>query len=182
METWIDLTGSRHYELLSRLAARLDGPIQKILDAGSGRTSLSVLLQLFPASKIDAIVFYNDMRKIRSIQESVVSDRYALRESDICVDAIAGVYDLVLAHLLLGEALKWGHSVEDLLEKLTSIHSKRFIIFDFKEDTSIGYDDLEHFLQTEFITIAKDEIAKGEPQAFKNFIGKTYIAYLLERK
>lgn len=43
--------------------------ITSILDAGSGRTSLSVIANSFPNTPIDAVVYPGDIRKINSIKE-----------------------------------------------------------------------------------------------------------------
>ena len=43
--------------------------ISNILDAGSGRTSLSIIANLFPNTHIDAVVYPGDIRKINSIKE-----------------------------------------------------------------------------------------------------------------
>lgn len=118
MEKYIELSNSEHCTLISKLVEDIEkSKIYKVLDAGSGKTSLSILLKLFPNCEVDAIVFYNDLRKINSIKENVVSNRYFLKEKDICKDKIEGSYDFVLAHLLLGEAKKWGNKFEDLKEK-----------------------------------------------------------------
>ena len=90
-------------------------------------------------------------------------------------------YNLVLAHLLLGEATKWGNTVEELIDKLLSIQSNYFIIFDIKEDPTIDYKRLEKRFQQNFIIIKKEEILKENPQEYDDFISKTYIAYLLKR-
>ena len=183
MEKYLDLTNSEHYTLVKKLVEGIKREnINKILDAGSGKTSLSILLDLFPSSKIDAIVFYGDLRKINSLSATIVSNRYQLMEKDICKDNISNSYDLILAHLLLGEAIKWGNTVADLLLSLIKINSKYLIVYDFKEDISINYNYLEKTFQEYYLIIKKEEILKSEPQDFGNFIGKTYIAYLLERK
>ena len=183
MEKYIDLSNSEHYKILLKLVKNIENErIDKILDAGSGKTSLSALLKLFPDSNIDAIVFYNDFRTINSTKETIISQRYILKEKDICKDDITEKYDLVLAHLLLGEANKWGNNFNDLLLKLSNINSKYLIVYDLKEDTSIDYNYLEQTLDEKFTIVAKEEIDKNEPQAFEGFIGKTYIAYLLKRK
>lgn len=182
-EQYIDLSNSEHYSLLLELIKSIENEkVNKILDAGSGKTSLSILLKLFPDSNIDAIVYYNDSRKINSIKECVISNRYNLNEKDICKDNIDGQYDLVLAHLLLGEAKKWGNAVFDLFCKLININSKYLIIYDYKEDESIDYKYLEQVFENKFIIVEKKEIEKKTPQVFENFIGKTYIAYLLRKK
>jgi hypothetical protein len=91
--------------------------INNILDSGSGRTSLNYLINTFPNANIDAVVFPGDYRKINSIKENVQGN-YNLTEIDLCKNNVSKEYDLVLAHLLLGEATKFNNTFEDLLEKL----------------------------------------------------------------
>ena len=178
----IKLKNSERYGLLSDLLKEIDKEqITKILDAGSGKTSLTILLNLFPNAQIEAVVFYNDTRKINSIKENVPNNRYTLMEKDICKDKVSKSYDLVLAHLLLGEATKWGNTVEELIDKLLKVQSDYFIIFDIKEDPAIDYKELEKRFQQDFIIIKKEEIPKKSPQKYEDFISKTYIAYLLKR-
>lgn len=172
---------NEHYLLLEEMFLRLNkGNILKILDAGSGRTSLDCLISYFDKAMIDAVVYPGDNRKIVSASK-VESYRISLKEIDICKGTINEKYDLVLAHLLLGEAIKWGNSVKNLLDKLLNIDSKYFIIFDFLEDDCINYNDLEKIFNDNFKTIYKSQIAKTNPQVFDTFIGKNYIAYLLEK-
>lgn len=179
----IKLKQSEHYKLLSDLVKDIEKEqINKILDAGSGKTSLNILSDLFPNAQIDGVVFYNDIRKIKSIKENVSNNRYTLIEKDICKDKLDKSYNLVLAHLLLGEATKWGNTVEELTDKLLSIQSNYFVIFDIKEDPTIDYKRLEKRFQQNFIIIKKEEILKENPQEYDDFISKTYIAYLLKRK
>ena len=83
------LKQSEHYELLSDLVKDIEKEqINKILDAGSGKTSLNILSDLFPNAQIDGVVFYNDIRKINSIKENVSNNRYTLIEKDICKDEL----------------------------------------------------------------------------------------------
>ena len=178
----IKLKNSEHYKLLSDLVKDIEKEqITRILDAGSGKTSLSILLNLFPNAQIDGVVFYNDTRKINSIKENVSNNRYTLIEKDICKDKLNKSYDLVLAHLLLGEATKWGNTVEELTDKLLSIQSDYFIIFDIKEDPTIDSKKLEKRFQQDFVILKKEEIVKENPQEYDDFIARTYVAYLLKR-
>jgi hypothetical protein len=103
-----------------------------------------------------------------------------LIEKDICKEEVTENYDLVLAHLLLGEATTWGNSFKSLLERLLNINKEYIIIVDFKEDSSIDYDYLEQLcLSKNYEILSKIEISKREPQNFKNFIGKNYIGYCI---
>jgi hypothetical protein len=104
-------------------------------------------------------------------------------EYDLCKCDITKKYDLVVAHLLLGEALTWGNTFEKLLDSLFSITSKYYLIYDFLEDLSVKYDYLETYINNNnYEIIFKDTIKKEEPQTFKNFIGKNYICYIITKK
>ena len=120
--------------------------INNILDSGSGRTSLNYLINTFPNANIDAVVFPGDYRKINSIKENVQGN-YNLTEIDLCKNNVSKEYDLVLAHLLLGEATKFNNTFEDLLEKLLKIKSTYYVIYDFKEDNTLDFNYLEQYLQ-----------------------------------
>ncbi len=171
---------NEHFNNLNSLF-ELDS-ISKVLDAGSGKTSLSYLIKKYPNSTIDAIVYPGDTRKINSIKENVQGN-YNLLEKDLCKEKIEGTYDLVLAHLLLGEATKFDNKFEDLLDKLLDINSKYYLIYDYKEDPTINYEYLKNYLKEhDFIYVDCDTFAKEEPQQFDMFLGEHYVAYLLKRK
>lgn len=173
---------SDHQTLLTDLFSYIDkNTINKILDAGSGKTSLTSLINEYHSASIDAIVYYNDNRKINSIKENVKSNNYNLIEKDIVNDSINDNYDLVLAHLLLGEAQKFGNSFESLLSKLLEIKTKYLIIIDIKEDPAIDYCYLENMLNEKYKIIAKSEIRKSIPQEYDNFVAQHYIGYVIEK-
>jgi hypothetical protein len=183
MEKLIDLNNSEHWILLEMIFSKIDDDkIESILDAGSGKTSLSSLLSFFDESIVDAIIFPGDERKKNSIKSNICSDRYILIEKDICKDSITKTYDLVLAHLLLGEATKWGNEFKNSLNKFLNINSKYFIIVDILEDTTIDYEYLDQYLlNNNMKIIAKETMNKKEPQKFDDFVGKTYVSYLIEK-
>lgn len=80
-----------------------DQEIVRILDAGSGGTSLKEIRTVFPDSQIDAVVYPGDERKLKSI-EPYLTEQVRVWERDICETSFEESYDLVVAHLLLGEA------------------------------------------------------------------------------
>lgn len=126
-------------------------------------------------------MYPGDHRKINSIEENVKCG-YHLIELDLCKDSITKSYDLVLAHLLLGEATKFGNDFKVLLEKLLKIDSKYFIIYDFLEDNTIDYKYLESFCLMNHFEILDNRIfKKKEEQEFKEFIGKNYKSYVLKK-
>jgi hypothetical protein len=171
-----------HYENLIYLFKKLQ-KIDNILDVGSGKTSLGSLIKYFGKTHIDAVIFPNDERKITSIINNIASKNYNLIEMDIVKNKIIKKYDLVLAHLLLGESIKWGSTFKDLLHKLLKIQSEYYIIYDFKEDTEIDYKYLEKYLvENKYEILEKKEFEKENPQIFNNFIGKTYVEYLIKKQ
>lgn len=155
--------------------------INNILDAGSGKTSLSYLLNKFPNANVDAIVYPGDDRKITSIKENV-NGKYNLKELDLCNAKINETYDLVFAHLLLGEATKFGNKFTDILNRLLDINSKYFLIYDFKEDNMLDYGFIEQVLrERNFHIIKYMNFAKEIEQVFTDFVGTNYVAYLIEK-
>jgi hypothetical protein len=171
---------NEHSILLGRSFSHIFGNIQKILDVGSGKTSLSILCNYYKTAEIDAVIFPGDTRKRNSITQNIPLGRVNLMEVDICKGGIIQNYDLTLAHLLLGEALKWNNNVETLLEKLLCIESKYFVIYDYKEDDTINYSYVENYLKENGYTIVyKGEQIRQTPQKFATFVGKTYISYVI---
>jgi hypothetical protein len=183
MEKIFELDNNEHWILLKKLFSKIDDTkIESILDAGSGKTSLSALLRFFDGSFIDAIIFPGDKRKIDSIESNILSNRYTLIEKDICKDSITKKYDLILAHLLFGETIKWGNEFKNMIDKLFSIRSKYLIIVDVLEDETVDYNYLEQYLlNNNFKIVYKGTIDKKEAQNFGNFVGRTYVGYLIKR-
>lgn len=187
MEKFIDNRNTPHYKLLSK-GFNFVKEVDNILDAGSGKTSSSILLSCFPQAIVEAIVFPGDLRKISSISEEIVSDRYTLNELDICHDSIEKNYDLVLSHLLLGESIKWGNSFTDLLQNLLSIDSKYFVIYDILEDFEVNYEYLEEYIKdNDYKLLFKESILNDSPQTFTDengfsFTSDNYICYVIEKE
>lgn len=111
----------------------------RILDAGSGRTSLNFLTSRFPNSRITAVVYPGDRRKSESIKRFVPHANYVLKEVDIKNLDKSEKSDIVLAHLLLGEATLFGNTFNDVLSSLFSINSEYLAIVDVLEDSDIDY-------------------------------------------
>jgi len=111
----------------------------KILDAGSGRTSLYFLTTKFPNATITAIVYPGDERKIKGIREFVSAGNYILREIDIKDFKSEQYFDIILAHLLLGEVTKFGNTFDDVLNALFSINTEYLVIVDVLEDPDVNY-------------------------------------------
>jgi len=152
---------------------------ESILDAGSGRTSLSLLCALFPRAKIDAVIFPGDERKKKSVG-SVGAD-FELIEVDIAKADFQKTYDLVVLHLLLGEAVKWGNSVPALLEKLFPCAKKHIMVADFPEDPEIDFALIERLAAEHGFKAVKTTTQPSEPPFDgKIFQGNFYRAVLFE--
>jgi len=111
----------------------------RILDAGSGRTSLFFLTRRFPESRITALVYPGDRRKSDSITRFVPPANYVLKEIDIRNLDKNEKPDIVLAHLLLGEATLFGNTFNDVLSSLFSINSEYLAIVDVLDDSDVDY-------------------------------------------
>lgn len=157
--------------------------ITSILDAGSGRTSLSVITDLFPDTPIDAVVYPGDMRKINSVKEiSDNNENISVIEKDICEDTSAKAYDIITAHLLLGEAAKFGNSFEELLEKIITMTYKYLIIIDYLEDPAVNETDIMKACEKyELTVVRKSVVTNQEPQVWEDFTGVHNFGYLIKR-
>lgn len=157
--------------------------ISSILDAGSGRTSLSMLADAFPDTHIDAVVYPGDMRKINSIKEMTDSNGdLSIIEKDICGDALDKEYDLTVAHLLLGEAAKFGNSFDDLLDKVITMKYKYLIIIDYLEDLAVNEDGIMKKCEEYGLTIVyRSYFTNQEPQVWEDFTGTHNFGYLIKR-
>lgn len=103
-------------------------------------------------------------------------------ELDLCNQIPDKKYDLVLAHLLLGEAEKFQNSYKNLLQNLLKIQSDYFIVYDILEDPSIDYNYLEDLLErNHFAFLEKIIFPKEKVDNYPNFIAENYVAYLLKK-
>ena len=157
--------------------------ITSVLDAGSGRTSLSIIANAFPNTPIDAVVYPGDQRKINSIKEMTDNNKnISLIEKDICRDSVIKEYDIIIAHLLLGEATKFGNSFEDLLEKVVVMKYKYLIIIDYLEDPAVKENGIIDMCKKYGLTIVyKSYVTNEEPQIWEDFVGTHNFGYLLKR-
>lgn len=173
-----------HKIILNQLFKYIDKRTTDIIDLGSGRTSLASILEYFPQAFVDAIVYPGDLRKINTITNiAPVQDRYRLVEFDLCTNKIDRCYDLAVAHLLLGEANKFGNSTDSLINHLLSVKFKHLILIDYLEDKSICFSRLEEIFCSANLTInEKVVISNADPQDFGEFIGYHNIGYLIERQ
>lgn len=152
-----------------------------ILDLGSGKTSMNILLEKYEYSNITGICYPGDLRKLESIKKNC-KGKYNLVELDICKSKVEGQYDLVLCHLLLGETLKFGNKLDIMLDSVFSIDTKKICIVDYLEDKDIDY-NLVKSKATEYgFNIIKEKIfVKEKEQVFESFVGKNYIGFVFER-
>ena len=156
--------------------------ISHILDAGSGKTSLSTIVSCFPKASTDAIVYPGDERKLKTIR-NMQSNQVNVVEWDICDTPIPTHYDLVVAHLLLGEASKFGNSFQDLLQNLFSIQSRYYIIIDYLEDPKVDVGVIRTYCEAANLKVQEYICAENtEPQVWDDFIGTHNFGYLIEGK
>lgn len=157
--------------------------VTSILDAGSGRTSLSIIANTFSNTPIDAVVYPGDVRKLNPIKEIAdYSENISVIEKDICKDTFIKAYDIIIAHLLLGEAAKFGNSFEDLLEKVITMKYKYLIIIDYLEDPAVNENDIMEMCEKYNLTVIyKSLFTNQEPQVWENFTGAHNFGYLIKR-
>lgn len=157
--------------------------ITSILDAGSGRTSLSIISEAFPNASIDAVVYPGDQRKINSVKEITDNNKnISLIEKDICGETVNKEYDIIIAHLLLGEAAKFGNSFEDLLEKVFAMKYKYLIIIDYLEDPAVKEKSITDMCEKYDLTVVcKSCVTNEKPQAWEDFVGTHNFGYLIKR-
>ena len=164
------------------LSALSDVDIRLILDAGSGKTSLSTIISGFPKASVDAIVYPGDERKLKTIR-NMQSDKVNVVEWNICDTPIPAHYDLVVAHLLLGEASKFGNSFQDLLQNLFSIQSRYYIIIDYLEDPKVDADAIRTYCEAANLKVQEYICAENtEPQVWDDFVGTHNFGFLIEGK
>lgn len=126
-------------EILDSLFEKIEGKKEKILDLGSGRTSIFYLTDKFKNITIKGVIYPGDLRKIEPIKECVENENYKIIESDIKDLDSSENYDVVLAHLFLGEAEKFaGNKFEEVLDNLFKIKTKYLVLVNLVRD-NINY-------------------------------------------
>ena len=157
--------------------------IANILDAGSGRTSLSIITDTFPQTPVDAVIYPGDARKLNSVSEiKALCPKIRVIEKDICSDAIHDGYDLIVAHLLLGEAAKFGNSFEVLLKKIITMKYKYLIIIDYLEDPSVNENAILKMCDENDLTVVySSRFTNEQPQVWEDFTGTHNFGYLIKR-
>ena len=192
MEKLYDTSGSIHDKIVKTMSKCLKNvEINKIIDAGSGKTSASLMLKYFPTAKVDAVIYPGDNRKKNPLETAIGSKRLEIFEADICTCCVRKNYDLCLSHLLLGEAHNFGNHFSDLFHQLMDIRSKYFIIVDIWEDPAVHYRYMEQYFKEKGFKILKkkkfknpnpEHYPKSKQDKYKlEFDSKHYLAYLVER-
>ena len=157
--------------------------VATILDAGSGRTSLSAILAAFPGASVDAVVYPGDTRKIDSI--SSIEDprkQIHIQETDICTTPITKKYDVIVAHLLLGEAAKFGNSFKDLLNKVAAMKYRYLIIIDYLEDPGVNEQAIPEMCKANRASVVyRSYFTNENPQVWEDFTGTHNFGYLIKK-
>ena len=192
MEKLFNTKNSIHERALRSLTRRLAAEkIKYILDAGSGKTSASIMLKLFPSAHVDAIIFPGDNRKKNPLENVISSERLDIIEADLCKASIKKKYDLCLVHMTLGEALIFGNSFETLFHKIMDINSKYFIVYDILEDPCVHYRYIEQYLKEKgFVILKKKKFRNPNPEHYPKvkydkykleFDSRHYVGYLIKK-
>lgn len=114
--------------------------VKKILDVGSGRTSIQFLADRFKAVTVKGLVYPGDKRKLEPIRDCVSRKNYEIVERDFKNTRFHEEFDVVLAHLFLGEATKFGsNTFEGMLRRLFSLKTKHLVIVDLLFDPGVDY-------------------------------------------
>ena len=94
MEKLVDTSKSIHDKIVRTMIKHL-GSVQfkKVIDAGSGKTSASIILNYFPKAQVDAIVYPGDNRKKNPLENAIGSDRLEVVEADMCKTCFRKKYD-----------------------------------------------------------------------------------------
>ena len=192
MEKLVDTSKLIHDKIIKTMIKGIKClPINKIIDAGSGKTSASMLLKYFPNAHVDAIVYPGDNRKKNPLENSIGSNRLEVVEANICTTCFRKKYDFCLAHLILGEAHNFGNHFSDLFHQLMDIKSKYFLIIDIFEDPAVHFRYMEqYFKEKGFKILRKKKFKNPNPEHYPKvkydkykleFDSKHYLAYLVER-
>ena len=192
MEKLVDTSKSIHDKIIKTMIKKLNcDEMKKIIDAGSGKTSASMLLKYFKNAQVDAIVYPGDNRKKNPLENAISSNRLDVVEADICKSCFRKKYDLCLAHLTLGEAHNFGNHFSDLFHQLMDIKAKYFLVVDIFEDPAVHFRYMEqYFKEKGFKIIKKKKFKNPNPEHYPKvkydkykleFDSKHFVAYLIER-
>ena len=101
MEKLFDTSKLVDDKILATMVKKLKGErIKKVIDAGSGKTSASLLLKYFPKASVMAYIYPGDNRKKNPLETAVDSDRLDVVEADFCVEKPKEKYLFLLFSLV----------------------------------------------------------------------------------
>lgn len=152
-------------KLLDALFEKVEGKVEKALDMGTGRTSLQYLTGRYPDIKIRAVVYPGDIRKLDPIKECVTNTNFEIVESDIKNLDKSENYDVVLAHLFLGESRHFdNNSFEEILNNLFAIKTRYLVIVNVSYDDCIDYFPLLKKIALEGEIVGLNYVPSSEPE------------------
>lgn len=192
MEKLFDTSKSIHDKIAKTMIKKLKKEeFKRVIDAGSGKTSASIVLKYFPNACVDAIVYPGDNRKKNPLENNIGSNRLEIFEADICKTCFRKKYDFCMIHLTLGEATNFGNSFENLFHQLMDIKSKYFLITDIFEDPCVHFRYIEQYLKEKgFKILKKKKFRNPKPEKYPKvkydkykleFVSKHYLSYLVEK-
>ena len=192
MEKLFNTSGTIHDKIIKTMVKPLKNvEIKKIIDAGSGKLSASLMLKYFPTAQVDAVIYPGDNRKKNPLNTAIGSKRLEVIEADICNSSFKKKYNLCLTYLTFGEAHNFGNHFSDLFHKVMDIQSKYFLVVDVLEDPSVHFRYAEqYFKEKGFKIIKKKKFRNPNPEHYPKvkhdkykleFDSKHYLAYLVER-
>ena len=192
MEKLFNTNKSIHDKIIKKMIKPLKNvEIKKIIDAGSGKTSASLMLKYFENAQVEAIVYPGDNRKKNPLENAISSNRFDVVEADICKSCFRKKYDLCLAHLTLGEAHNFGNHFSDLFHQLMDIKAKYFLLIDIFEDPAVHFRYMEqYFKEKGFKILKKKKFKNPNPEHYPKvkfdkykleFDSKHYLAYLIQK-
>ena len=165
--------------------------IREVIDAGSGKTSASLVLKYFPKANVTAVVYPGDYRKKNPIETAIGSDRLTVVEADFCSKYPVGKFDFCLIHKTLGEAMRFGNSFENLFHVLMDIKASFFVLIDVLEDPCVHYRYIEQYLKEKGFKIRMKKVFRNpKPEHYPKvkhdkykleYDSKHFVAYLIER-
>ena len=132
-EHWTISTSQQ--KLLDSLFAGIMEPVKNVLDVGSGRTSIAYLAERYKHLQVVGIVYPGDARKTGPIRECVKSENYTIIEADFAALDLHEQYDVVLAHLFLGEAEKFSKGgFAAMVAKLFTLKTRYLVMVNLFRD------------------------------------------------
>lgn len=168
---------SKQKQLLENLFRDIPAKkVRKILDVGSGRTSIQFLADKFKSVIVKGLVYPGDKRKLLPIRDCVSRKNYEIIERDFKNTRFTEEFDVVLAHLFLGEATKFGsNTFEGMLRKLFLLKTKYLVIVDLLFDSEVDYNAIFQMIAKKgkllkIIYQWRDNESRGEYRGIVGFL------------